>query len=180
MTEVVQEQGLGVVLRFRDLVTEMGGTIAEHRRVLRQQGHVWWGWWRRQSEHIPRGALADLFRDGAVVPVMLFDSGILGVHRTAATRVVVAPSVVGIQSPEFDSTPDYYVRGHYPVWFRLEGDIVPIDAESLSVVGHPTADPAKHSLATAVEDAHEVSLEDLRDERPTLWLARVPLDTPRG
>ena len=36
-----------VVLRFRDLVTEPGGTIDEHRRLIAAHGSAWWGWWMR-------------------------------------------------------------------------------------------------------------------------------------
>lgn len=160
-----------VVLRFRDLVTELGGTIAEHRRLIRQNGYVWWGWWRRQSEEVPRKLFAELFRDSpSRIGIVLFDSGTLRLYDSTATSVVIAPSVVGIQSPDFRSTPDYYVRGHYPAWFRLEGDIAPRQAAALTIVASPTA-PAESARVEQSAPGRVLSLEALRDERPTLWIA---------
>lgn len=164
-----------IVLRFRDLVTELGGTIAEHRRIMRYQGHAWWGWWRRQSEHVPKGAMAGLFAAGSKrneVAMILFDSGTLRLYGTLASQVVVSPTAGGIQSPAFEATPEYYVRGQYPLWFRLEGDIVPLAESTVEVIGTPTTSAAADVLPDEPASAHSMSLEQLRDDRPTLWLAR--------
>lgn len=163
---------IGIVLRFRDLVTELGGTIAEHRRVLRQYGHVWWGWWYRQSEHIPRQALGELFSGAADrrVPILLFHSGTFEAYATNASRVVVAPSIVGISSPDYGITPQYYPRGRYPAWFRLEGDIVPTSADAVRIVGRPTLSSDSDGVPKQTLPATEVALQELGAERPTLWL----------
>ncbi len=166
---------LALMLRFRDLVTEPGGNIAEHRRIMKLRGYVWWGWWARQIERAPRGALADLFReDGRATEVLLFDSGMMRLYRTAATRVVVAPSHLGLNSPDFEATPDYYVRGRYPAWFRFEGDIVPIDGTSALVISRPSVEKAMPQLDHD-GSPEEVSLETLSREGPTLWLVAKTL-----
>jgi len=107
----------------------------------------------------------------ASVPIVLFDSGTLELHATRATHVVVAPSIVGIHTPEFDATPEYYLRGHYPLWFRLEKEIAPLSIQSLDIVGRPTTDQDADHLPTG-EAREKMSLEALRDDRPTLWLAQ--------
>jgi hypothetical protein len=91
-------------------------------------------------------------------------------YRTSARKAVVAPSHLGVNSPEFEATPEYYVRGRYPAWFRLEDDIVPIEASSALIVGRPTLDPDFTSLGSK----HSEQLFDfdaLRDDGATLWVA---------
>ena len=165
---------IGIVLRYRDLVTEIGGTIAEHRKVLRHHGFVWWGWWRRQAEHVPKTALARLFdpERSVSVPVMLFDSGTLKLYASVATKVVVAPSLVGIQTPQLELTPEYYVRGRYHVWFYLKNDAIAVNSPNVVVMGRPTDGPESDDLPAVPAQGEVVSLENLRDERPTFWLAR--------
>jgi hypothetical protein len=165
---------IAIVLRFRDLVTELGGTVAEHRQIMRKHGHVWWGWWRRQAEHIPKNVLTSLFGDGSQdsrVPMVLFDSGTLRVYATVASRIVASPSPVGIQTPEVEITPEYYVRGQYPLWFRFDGDIASVEEVALRIAGKPTVSSDDVLPNESIGDV-DMSLEELRDDRPTLWLAR--------
>jgi len=163
-----------IVLRFRDLVTEGGATVAEHRRVIRQFGFVWWGWWYRQSEHIPKGVIGELFGEGKPpVPIILLNSGTLQLFTTRASQVVVAPSMLGVQSPQFEATPEYYFRGRYPLWFRFDTDILAIESAPLPIIGQPTMDPSKDMVPAESFDGEETALESLRDDRPTLWLSRT-------
>jgi hypothetical protein len=159
-----------LLLRFRDLVTEPGGNIAEHRRIIKQRGYVWWGWWARQREQVPRKVLDEVFpSESSPTEIVLFDSGMMRLYLTRASKAVVAPSHLGVNSPDFEATPDYYVRGRYPAWFRLESDIVPLDASSAEVVARPTLaetlDVIDHSVA-----GESIDLATLRDEGPTLWV----------
>jgi hypothetical protein len=152
------------------LVTEPGGNIAEHRRIMRHHGYVWWGWWARQREKIPRGVFEQLFPSEAVMTeIVLFDSGMMRMYRTGARKAVVAPSHQGVNSPDFQATPEYYVRGRYPAWFRFEEDIVPIDALSANVIARPTLDPGFTSLGSGVS-GQSLDLNALRDDGPTLWV----------
>ena len=162
-----------LMLRFRDLVTEPGANIEEHRKIIRNRGYAWWGWWARQREHAPRLAFAALFSaDANATDVVLFDSGMMRFYRTQATQVVVAPSRLGVNSPDFEATPDYYVRGRYPAWFRLAGDIAPASLETVQVVARPSLDADVELLPGIV--GLPTSLEALRDDRATLWVIRTP------
>ena len=165
---------LAIILRFRDLVTEVGETIAEHRRIVRQDGHVWWGWWYRQSEHVPRQVLRELSSANTArgLQVILFHSGTFEAYSTRADRIVVAPSVVGVNSPEYHATPEYYLRGRYPAWFRFCCDISRIEIETLEVVERPTLGADHDAVPADVNLSQTMSLRSLRDERPTLWLCR--------
>ena len=169
---------VAIVLRFRDLVTELGGTIAEHRRIMRHHGHAWWGWWRREAEYVPKAVMAALFVGRAKpseVSIILFDSGTMRLYGTRATRVVVSPTPAGIQSPEFEATPEYYVRGQYPLWFRLEGDITLLPESVLHIIAAPTTNAESDFVPSDTASGRDVSLDELQVDRPTLWLAR-PID----
>jgi hypothetical protein len=108
-------------LRFRDLVTEPGGTIETHAEVIDKEKHVWWGWWSKAGERIPD----EMFRllkakaKGGPLDVYLFDSGRNQVHRAtlADIRWEVDHSRAG--SPEVEKTPRYYSDQKYLAWFKF-------------------------------------------------------------
>ncbi len=67
-----------MVLRFRDLATQLGFTIKLHRDLITQHGYVWWGWWALPKEKIPRAVFADFTttaRTTEPLVVYLLDSG---------------------------------------------------------------------------------------------------------
>jgi hypothetical protein len=165
---------LALLLRFRDLVTEPGGNIAEHRRIIRQRGYAWWGWWARQRERVPHKVLEALFpSDDHKTPVILFDSGMMRLYKTVSRKAVVAPSHLGVNSPDFEATPEYYVRGRYPAWFRLDDDIVPIQGASATIIARPTLADTFDVLD--IQSAWTSrTLEQLSDEGPTLWVIEDP------
>jgi hypothetical protein len=158
------------MLRFRDLVTEPGGNILEHRRILRRRGYVWWGWWARSHEVIPRKVFHELLAPSAVFcEAILFDRGMLRFYRTSITSVVVTPTHLGVNSPDYDATPEHYVRSRHPAWFRLEGDIVLLDSYSPRVLARPTEPGGEDELPQALI-GDPIDPVALADERPTLWV----------
>lgn len=159
-----------LLLRFRDLVTEPGANIIEHRKIIRQLGYAWWGWWARQRENVPRRVLEELFpSESTLTEVILFDRGMMRLYRTYSSKAVVAPSHVGVNSPDFEATPSYYVRGRYPAWFRLERDIIPFEASSVEIVARPTLE-ANFDVLDPNFPGESVELDVLQDEGPTLWV----------
>lgn len=90
-------------------------------------------------------------------------------YRTTVAKVVVAPSHLGVNSPDYEATPEYYVRGRYPAWFRLENDIMLIETSTVLVVARPTLDTEFISL-TADMSGESMDLEALRDDGATLWV----------
>ena len=165
-----------LMLRFRDLVTEPGGNIAEHQKIIRQQGGAWWGWWSRQREHVPRITLERLFGELRLkVPILLFDSGMTFLYITYADRAIVAPSLIGINSPDFEATPDYYVRGRYFVWFHFCEEIQALVSQNIDVIARPSIDEDVGLVAPIVDSpVAEMSLDDLREEPATMWVTRYP------
>lgn len=161
----------GILLRFRDLVTEPGGNIEEHRRIIDELGFAWWGWWARSHEKVPKDDLAKLLVGRQHFPIILFDSGMMEFYYSKCSKIAVAPGDAGIASPDFRSTPHYYVRGSYPAWFKLHEDIKTIDRSAFTVTGRPTI--SETSADAAQSETHPLDIESLRDERPTLWLIDI-------
>jgi hypothetical protein len=174
--KMIEPMSYALLLRFRDLVTEPGGNIAEHRRIIRQRGYAWWGWWSRQREAVPRTVFGQLFAPEAVpTPILLFDSGMMRMYKTSSGKAVVAPSHVGVNSPEYDATPEYYVRGRYPAWFRLDSDIVAVEASSVMMAARPTLDAGFESLKADLPLV-KFDFDALRDDGATLWVVTLTED----
>jgi hypothetical protein len=165
-----------IILRFRDLVTEVGGTIAEHQALLQSQGQVWWGWWMRQHEILPRQLFADLLdaiEQQGPIEAFVLDTGTDSLYSCRISDIRVSPTKSGIGSPDPDRSPEYYNRGRYPAWFLLTSlsevafDTLRIILESL---------PTKPGTDEAYPDMlHQPvpSLEKLRNMDATLWLVKL-------
>jgi hypothetical protein len=166
-----------LVLRYRDLVTEPGGTIREHRSIIEARGYVWWGWWMRQYEVPPTELFAEMYReiqDGVEPEGYLLDSGQAELRSCCISDVRVAPAGDTIGPPELEAAPGYYQRGAYPAWFKLSR----IDAEGRADVpkgwtfaafpSNPEAETNKALVGASVE-----SLDQVRKTDATMWLIGV-------
>jgi hypothetical protein len=162
-----------IVLRFRDLVTEAGETIAEHQSIIRTYRATWWGWMGRKREPAPRHFLGEnvnvIERDGRV-PAYVFDSDLLKLYLCELTAIAVAPSGTRIGSPEPERTPEYYNRGRYPAWF-LFGNIKEIPFPVMYYDSFPTA-PEQLGL-TGLINTQVPDEGHLRDVPVTLWAVRI-------
>lgn len=151
-----------IILRFRDLVTEDGGTILEHRKILTITGEVWWGWWARQTESVPRAWLAAVnseIEEYGPVQAWLFDSGSMLIYDATINEIALSPDRMGIRCPDPSRSPEYYQRGSYPAWFRLSS----LGEGSTEVPwGIVSADPV-----IKVEN-----LGDLASANQTMWMIR--------
>lgn len=163
-----------VILRFRDLVTEQGGTISEHKRVLSRLGHVWWGWWMRQWETPPYDLfqeILDEIREGSGEQrAFLFDSGQQMLWECVIADLRIAPMGQTIGPPELDAAPSYYQRGSYPAWLKISSvDDQPMTAmpENWTYLEFPTND--RESRHKELIDSPIGSLDNLRKTDATLW-----------
>jgi hypothetical protein len=167
-----------MVLRFRDLVTDLGGTIAEHRSILRSYRSVWWGWMMRQQEHVPRPFLCELKRAvaaGGTVTVLLYDTGQNQLYRCALLRLAVAPPGIRIASPEPEKTPEYYNRGRYPAWFCFTTiDETGFSPDRFYFDSFPTRPEGPY--LDFVIDQQLKDLQTLRQHDVTLWVLRERRD----
>ena len=49
-----------IILRFRDLSTNPGETIAFHREKIKEHSFAGWGWWNKAGETIPAETFIEL------------------------------------------------------------------------------------------------------------------------
>jgi len=159
------------ILRFRDLVTEEGGTLGEHLRLLKKFGEVWWGWWMRQYETPPRtflGELSDRIEREGTVRIFLFNTGESRLYAAGAAQVLVAPPGDRIATPDPERSPEYYHRGSYPAWFRLrtlrEVHLTELEFFYDSFPTRPDLSQLAPLLGQRV-----MSLDQLRNIDVTLW-----------
>jgi hypothetical protein len=59
-----------IALRFRDVMPGVD-TITEHKSILKKEGCVWWGWWKKDFEDDYSGLFASLPGDADVTIVIV-------------------------------------------------------------------------------------------------------------
>lgn len=106
-----------MVLRFRDLIEE---TIHEHRKHIKQFGYVWWGWWHKPGEKVPRKELLhfqDIIKDKGHMWIYLADSGTLRLYKAKLIEIDISKDEEAKECREIDKVPEYYFMAKYKVWF---------------------------------------------------------------
>jgi hypothetical protein len=164
-----------IILRFRDLVTEEGGTVTEHQRLLREFGEVWWGWWADQSEVTPKQLFNELqtaIKEQGEFTAYLFDTGRSKFYSTKVSKILVAPKG-RIPTPDPEDSPDYYHRAKCPAWFLLKS-LEEVDFSKLKFVydSFPTREDQDEGLQGQV-GKQVGSFKDLREKDVTLWVVRL-------
>lgn len=111
-----------MALRFRDLVTDPGQTIANHQRIIDVNDYVWWGWWNKPKEKIPRNTFAHFRQLAASTELWLFlvDSGSEKLYKALLESIVESQTEDVIACPDAAKTPGYYSTARYKAWFRLK------------------------------------------------------------
>src|SRR2546426_8699508 len=108
-----------MVLRFRDLVAK---TVEQHLLLIEKYGYVWWGWWNKPDEKIPRSTFASFEKVIASEKrlfVFLVDSGNSWLYRASLVDIKIPSDETFIDCPEPEKTPTYYAAGKYMAWFKL-------------------------------------------------------------
>lgn len=138
----MEPQVKSLILRFRDLATAPGGTIAQHRDLIGKERHVWWAWWKKPPETIPDSVFRQLKLRAMAEGLELFlvDSGQGLLYKATCTDIDYDPTHEPKNAPGV--SPDYYSKEKYSAWFKFE-DISkdPIEECDLS-----STDPIDHSL----------------------------------
>src|SRR3954470_17299013 len=94
-----------IALRFRDLA---GPTIPDHRALIDEHGSVWWAWWSKPEEQVPRDLLSQFvgeIENKQEVWLFLVDSGKRMTYRAKLADVRTAPGKQPITSPDAERTP---------------------------------------------------------------------------
>lgn len=165
-----------IILRFRDLVTEEGGTIREHKALLYEFGEVWWGWWMRQYEKPPYPLfkeLSGIIKERGKLDGYLFNTGNSKLYITQISKILTPPPGHQIDTPEPEKSPSYYHRGRYPAWFLLKSlEEVEFDSIRLKYESFPTRIKLSDTLSNLL-GAKVMSPVELRQTDVTLWVVNV-------
>lgn len=167
-----------LILRFRDLATAAGQTVALHRQIVQQNQYVWWGWWNKFGEQVPVDLFSELNARMKVQPLdlYLFDSGKNELRRARCSEIRWGTGSTRVRSPEPDRTPEYYKQQEYFAWFRF----VDIAADTAG------PDQLRNFTYVQVTDFFESrvsrffpfygkrveSLQELQDQNRTIWFVR--------
>lgn len=122
-----------ILLRFRDLTNN--DTIAEHRAIVSKVGFVWWGWWKKDSEASRISELSELRTRTSKggVEIGLFDRKERRYFLAITTDCRCGSEP--IESPDQNSTPQYYAHEKVAAWLRFQSIEELNESEFLSKFG---------------------------------------------
>lgn len=164
-----------IALRFRDL--EVPNTIREHELVLESLGFVWWGWWHKPGELVPRSVLSSLAKravDEGPQEVLLIDSGHLSLYRAQLVEVAFSASEDPMEAPELSAVPPYYAIVKRKAWFKF-GAIEVLDPSYIhgfAYVELPADEFADDPASGFFEGKRVADLAELVQRPQTMWFFR--------
>ena len=131
-----------IALRFADNIAPAEGTIAEHEKIIKKLGFVWYGkFGTRVSERVRTDIMA------------INDGRILLIHSVTNKRYWLYFSDISYQIPELSGIPEYYrnIAGTVKTWFkvtRIEKAEKGVMSKCLvSSSGSPLSTVSKHSMS---------------------------------
>jgi hypothetical protein len=110
-----------LILRFRDLVTRPGDTIAQHQAISEKSGEVWWGWWNKAGETVPDEAFRLVSRAAEApegLEALLLDSDRSQLFKARCREIRWNTQHSPLLSP--GPSPGYYKDRHCLAWFHFE------------------------------------------------------------
>lgn len=168
-----------IILRFRDLSTKVGETIALHKAKIGEYDYTWWGWWSKAGETIPGNTFRDLMsiiESNGCLEVFLFDTGTMTLYEAKIKDIHWGSVFEDVNSPAWDATPDYYEGRQFKAWYKLtEIDDGTKDEAALrrwSYVEVSEAFETKRSIFEDFDGKQVSSLEELRHQERTIWFVR--------
>ena len=167
-----------LILRFRDLATAEGQTLALHRQIVQQHGYVWWGWWNKFGEQVPVEVFTDLntLMQETGLDLYLFDSGKNELRRARCTEIRWGKAGTRISSPEIDRTPEYYKEQNYFAWFRFTDIATQVTAPAIlhtfTYVHVAEFFESRVSRFFPLYGKRVESVAELQDQNRTIWFVR--------
>lgn len=169
-------------MRFRDLSTPPGTTLAEHQKIISSNSFVWWGWWNKQGETVPEAAFREIHKmiqQHGPLDVFLFDTGQNRLHRAKLAQIEWDTQLRLIVAPDRKATPDYYGDSQYFAWFKLteieSGNLPESELKKWSYVQIDELFETKKSVYETFYDKQVSSFGELRSQDRTIWFIR-PLE----
>jgi predicted MPP superfamily phosphohydrolase len=119
-----------IVLRFRDFVEN---TILQHTEICKKRGYVWWGWWNKPDENLPKEYfinLLQIIREQKGLKIYLLDSGNYELYECTLLDIKYDNKNQKISCPEIKKSPSYYCHSEFLAWYKIK-DINKIDIERI-------------------------------------------------
>lgn len=155
-----------MVLRFRDFGF---ATIEEHISIIGEFGYVWWGWWGKPDESIPRDTFAQYkqqIEKETVKAIFLIDSGNTLLYKAELSDISEA-DITERASPEQEKTPAYYSGSKHKAWFKLVSISECEDAEIRNWTYDESIEIIDDPHREAFIDKQVFSLKEMVDRRHT-------------
>lgn len=164
------------ILRFRDLVTDDGGTIARHKEIIDSKGYVWWGWWKKaQQEKTPDefSLLGSSAKESGLV-VYLLDSGQKKLYKANCDEIISSTKTPSTPPENAEFTPEYYKTKELFAWFRLSKieEVAPSLLQGFSNVESKTLFVDKEVNYSRFDNKKICSLDELIQQNRTVWFIR--------
>lgn len=104
-----------LVLRFSDYEAD---SIARHQEIIKSNGCVLWGWWKKYQEPIQLDVLKTIEK---LCPIRIGLANTMTDEYYVAQckRIFIDPSGSQIPTPDSSLTPTYYGESTLPAWFEL-------------------------------------------------------------
>ena len=108
-----------LILRFRDF-SELS-TIEEHKRIIEENGYVYWGWWAKPQETVPLKDIMEFRKslESSTKNIILFDSGNQKLYTATCSGIYVNNGEL-CSVEESSSIPEYYRNTNCRMWFKLD------------------------------------------------------------
>ena len=120
-----------ILLRFREL-TQGIQTIEEHNKIARKEGHVLWGWWKKNNEPSPDPSLEELaldLMDRKNAFVYFVNADTEQYYKSQLSTIYYTPGQT-TPCPNKSLCPDYYEERELVAWFCV-GIITEISKDDL-------------------------------------------------
>ena len=131
-----------IALRFADNIAPQDGTIAEHEKIIKQYGFVWYGKFGTKVSEIVRSEI--MAND---------DSQVLLIHSGTSKRYWLHIDEISFKTPELSAIPEYYrdIAGTIKTWFRVtrieKADKSVMAKCTVSSSGSPLSAVSRHSMS---------------------------------
>lgn len=131
-----------IALRFADNIAPQDGTIAEHEKIIKQYGYVWYGkFGAKVSEKVRSEIMA------------IDDRRVLLIHSGTSKRYWLHVDDISYETPELSGIPEYYrnIAGTVKTWFRVtrieKADKSVMAKCIVSSSGSPLSAVSRHSMS---------------------------------
>lgn len=145
-----------LLLRFRELTAGVE-TIPAHNRMVKEHGHVLWGWWKKPPEPTPDPALTILARsvnkEGGDRLIFFVNSADGALYEARLLEIFYEPGGTELKCPEPERCPEYYRAKTLPAWFRV-GEIVKSQHNLDTYVFSASNRTASDRSETAISQSH--------------------------